>query len=107
VNRWIVGEVGIASIELGHPVLCLSQVTDNRKFETTLRILTKSGSNHVVLFPCSHIKQQLYSVLCKVKSLDITTVKRRYFSEDEGMESVLKLSVSDLVSIGKVGKERV
>lgn len=91
------GEVGVAALSLARPVLCLNQVSDNRQFETTLRIIRGYGAT-VVLFPTSHTQSALYSALVARSGAQVDTRPRRSFSEADGMEKIKQLSANELVS---------
>ncbi|GBG32807.1 DNA mismatch repair protein MSH4 [Hondaea fermentalgiana] len=91
------GEVGLAWIDLGNPILHLCQVRDGKLYEATRATLVGCKACEVI-FPATHVQSALYEALVRDNASlwHVETRPRRVFSEDHGLDKIRALSSVDL-----------
>ncbi|CAK8673692.1 unnamed protein product [Clavelina lepadiformis] len=99
------GEIGMASIDLKHPVLILSQFSDSQTYVKTLTRLQLLYPKEIV-FPSTMCENGKLDKVFKVvnenfETSHVTSLPRRYFNEANGLEFIKKLAMKENNSIEK------
>lgn len=98
------GEVGIASFDLRHPELVVTQISDSAGY-SKLRVKLQILNPIEIVFPdTASLRGGQMSALIELLRDDfpqtqITTVHRKYFNYERGKEDVARLRVADCSSL--------
>nr|XP_039269249.1 mutS protein homolog 4-like [Styela clava] len=97
------GEIGMASIDLRHPVLQLSQFSDSQTYVKTITRLHLLSPIEVI-FPSTMCdagnKVKIFRVVSdNFQNCNITTVQRHYFNEGKGLDYIKQLCVKERNSV--------
>ncbi|XP_049513861.1 mutS protein homolog 4 [Dermacentor silvarum] len=97
------GEIGMASFDIKNPELVLAQFPDNRMYTNTLMRLQVLDPHEILLpktvFEANSMPQLMSQLKLEMPSITVTSLARKLFNENLGIQYVRQLCVPEYSSV--------